>query len=32
MLLELLRLGTAFGTILMVTGFWYWMFDSLGTF
>lgn len=32
MLLELIRLGFAFGVVTLIVAFWYWIFDSIGTF
>jgi hypothetical protein len=32
MLLEILRLGVAFGTMGLIIAFWYWFMDSVGTF
>lgn len=32
MLLEILRLGVAFGAMGLIIWFWYWFMDSLGTF
>lgn len=32
MLLEILRLGAAFGFGVLIIGFWYWLFDSIGNF
>jgi hypothetical protein len=31
-LTECLRLGVAFGIIVLVIWFWYWLMDNLGTF
>jgi hypothetical protein len=32
MLLDILRLALAFGVVVLVIGFWYWVMDTLGTF
>jgi hypothetical protein len=32
MLLEVLRLGVAFGSMGLFIWFWYWFMDSVGTF
>jgi hypothetical protein len=32
MLLEVLRLGAAFGAMGLVIRFWYWFMESVGTF
>lgn len=32
MLLEILRLSFAFGSCALIVAFWYWLFDSIGTF
>jgi hypothetical protein len=32
MLLDILRLGAAFGSVGLIVGFWYWLMDSIGTF
>ena len=32
MVLEVLRLGFAFGAMGLIIWFWYWFMDSLGTF
>ena len=32
MLLEILRLGAAFGAMGLLIVFWYWLMDSIGTF
>jgi hypothetical protein len=32
MLLDILRLGVAFGTVALIVVFWYWIMDSIGTF
>jgi hypothetical protein len=31
-LLEILRLGAAFGLTALIVWFWYWLMDSIGTF
>jgi hypothetical protein len=31
-LLEILRLGVAFGVTALIVWFWYWLMDSIGTF
>lgn len=32
MLLDILRLAVAFGTVGLIVLFWYWLMDSIGTF
>lgn len=32
MLLEILRIGFAFGAMALIIWFWYWFMESLGTF
>lgn len=32
MVLDMLRLAVAFGGVVLIVAFWYWMMDSLGTF
>lgn len=32
MLIDLMRLALAFGTVGLIIAFWYWLMDSLGTF
>jgi hypothetical protein len=32
MLLDILRLAVAFGTVALIVVFWYWLMDSIGTF
>lgn len=32
MLLEILRLGAAFGAMGLIIWFWYWFMESVGTF
>ena len=32
MLLDALRLFVAFGGVILIVAFWYWVMDSLGTF
>ena len=32
MLLEILRLAAAFGTVGLIIAFWYWFMKSVGTF
>jgi hypothetical protein len=32
MVLEILRLGAAFGAMGLIIWFWYWFMDSVGTF
>jgi len=32
MLLEILRLTVAFGSVAVIVAFWYWLMDSIGTF
>ena len=32
MLLDLLRLAVAFGAVVLLVAFWYWLMDSIGTF
>lgn len=32
MLLDILRLGAAFGAVALIVWFWYWLLDSIGTF
>jgi hypothetical protein len=32
MLLDMLRLGVAFGGVVVLVAFWYWFMDSTGTF
>lgn len=32
MLLEILRLGAAFGVMGLIIRFWYWFMESVGTF
>jgi hypothetical protein len=32
MLLDLLRLTVAFGSVALIVVFWYWLMDSIGTF
>jgi len=32
MLLEILRIGFAFGVMALIIRFWYWFMESLGTF
>jgi hypothetical protein len=31
-LLDLLRLTVAFGGVVLLVAFWYWLMDSIGTF
>jgi hypothetical protein len=32
MVLDLLRLTAAFGSVILMVALWYWMMDSIGTF
>lgn len=32
MLLEILRLSVAFGSVVLIVAFWYWLMESIGTF
>jgi hypothetical protein len=32
MLLDILRLAVAFGSVALIVLFWYWLMDSIGTF
>ena len=32
MLLDILRLTVAFGSVALMVVFWYWLMDSIGTF
>lgn len=32
MLLDVLRLSVAFGGVVLIVWFWYWVMDSIGTF
>ena len=32
MLLDILRLNLAFGSVALIVAFWYWIMDSIGTF
>jgi len=32
MLLDILRLTVAFGSVALMVAFWYWFMDSVGTF
>lgn len=32
MLVEILRLTVAFGSVVLIVAFWYWLMDSIGTF
>jgi hypothetical protein len=32
MLLDILRLAVAFGSVALMVGFWYWLMGSIGTF
>lgn len=32
MLLDLVRLTVAFGSVALIVLFWYWLMDSIGTF
>ncbi len=32
MLLDILRLVLAFGSVALIVAFWYWLMDSTGTF
>lgn len=32
MLLDIVRLTVAFGGVVLIVAFWYWLMDSIGTF